>query len=319
MFGQAPHNNDTKDFFKTHTVSNSSNLQPIQFYISIPTFVQTNIHDISGIITNNPIHKPNPPTMKPTTTPLTTLLFTLPLLTAASNDNCIKLTGSSSYTWKADGSFASLGSGPIANKTHCFGSGSGGISIGAPDALPGAAGNTRIECFFPESETDADFYNCNLSLVDGFSAAVTCEVAGGGWPNSHNESQPLGCGYDLMADCPEEAYDDDCKCCKNHAGAHVESAKAVAPVFQACDHSDEFANSAEIYYNMIGAFKFKKSDFPLECKVGPGEVPPSSAGKMVRRESHAHQHSHATAGRQQKRSATHPHQLRARDFLEVVT
>lgn len=240
--------------------------------------------------------------------------FALTQSTLAENNNCIKLSGHKDYTWKADGSFE--GSGKIKNETHCFGPGSGGISIGAPDATPGAAGNTRIECFFPENEDDANFYNCNLSLVDGFSAAVTCAVHGGGWPNSNNDSQPIGCGYDLLADCPKDAYDEDCKCCKNKAGAHVESPDAVDPVFQPCDHSDEFANSAEIYYNMVGAFKFKASDFPIECKVGAGEAPPSSS-KMARRDQ-AHQHSHHQHA-QQKRSATHPHQLRARNFLEVVT
>lgn len=228
---------------------------------------------------------------------------------SAENDNCIKLSGSSDYTWKADGSFESAGHGPISNETVCLGPGSGGISIGAPDALPGAAGNTRIECYFPENETDAEFYNCNLSLVDGFSAAVTCSVRGGGWPNSNNDSQPLGCGYDLLADCPEGAYDEACKCCKNHEGAHAESPEAVDPVFRSCDHSDEFANSAEIYYNMIGAFKFNKADFPLECEVGPGQAPPSSPA-VVPRSSHRHG--------AHKRSATHPHRLRARDLLEVV-
>ena len=237
-------------------------------------------------------------------------LFADEIETRATGKNCIKLTGHKDYSWKADGSFS--GEGNIDDQTHCFGSGGGGISFGAPAAPAGQPGNTRLECFFPEDETDASFYNCNLSLVDGFSAAVTCAVNGGGWPNSNNDSQPLGCGYDLMSDCPKSAYDDTCKCCKNHDGAKANSVTAVDPVFQTCKDTDAFPNSAEIHYNMKGAFKFSASDFPIECKVGAGKSTPSS--KVRRDERNGHQHA-----RHQKRSSIHPRQLRARNLLEVPT
>ena len=260
------------------------------------------------------------------TTQLPALLTLLSFSLNAAADNCIKLTGNKGYTWKADGAFS--GSGKIDGKQHCFPAGAGGISIGAPHAPAGSAGNTRIECSFPENETDAEFYNCNISLVDGFSAAVMCSVAGGGWPNSNNDTQPIGCGYNLMKDCPAEAYDDGCKCCKNHAGAHAESADAVDPVFRSCKDSDEYANSAEIYYNMVGAFKFKASDLPLNCKVSAGKTPSvkvrreefdaareaeQQLQKEKREESSAHGHAH------QHGALNHIHRLRARDLMEVVT
>lgn len=248
----------------------------------------------------------------------------LTLITTTIADNCIKLTGDKAYTWKADGSFT--GSGKIDGKKHCFGAGAGGISIGAPHAPAGSAGNTRIEFFFPETETDTEFYNCNLSLVDGFSAAVICSVAGGGWPGSNNDTQPIGCGYNLMKDCPPHAYDNRCKCCKNHAGAHAESADEVDPVFQSCKDSDEYANSAEIYYDMIGSFKFKASDFPITCKVGAGKAPrmkvrreefdaareqQAQQQKEKREEKHHHAHQHG--------ALNHIHRLKARDLMEIVT
>ena len=202
-------------------------------------------------------------------------------------DNCIRLTGDSSYSWHADGDFS--GSGNIDNSPHCFGPGSGGISIGAPGASSGASGNTRIECHFPSGESNADFYNCNLSLVDGFSAAVTCTVAGGGWPNSNDPTAPLGCGYDLMSQCPEDAKDPSCKCCKNKKGASVSGKSNVDSVFQHCDDSKDNPNSAEIFYNMKGAYKFQKSDFPITCKVGQGQ----SVGNQKRAvDAHHHQQQH---------------------------
>ena len=218
-----------------------------------------------------------------------------------SGSNCIKLTGDKSYTWKADGGFS--GSGNIDNSEHCFPSGSGGISIGAPDAPMGASGNTRIECSVPESEPEADFYNCNLSLVDGFSAAVTCSTADSkGWPNSNNDSAPLGCGYDLMDGCQE--YDDTCKCCKNTAGAHVSDAGAVAPNFQQCNDSEEYPNSAEIYFNMVGSFMFAKSDFPISCNVGAGEKVGQQKRSVVDEQQHAHGAHHA-----KKRTPLHQRRL----------
>lgn len=222
--------------------------------------------------------------------------------------NCINLGGDKDYTWKADGAFS--GSGQIDDQEHCFGSGGGGISIGAPGAPMGTPGNTRLECFFPETETDAEFYNCNLSLVDGFSAAVTCTTANsGGWPNSNNDSAPLGCGYDLMDGC--ENYDDTCKCCKNSNGAKVSDAAAVAPNFQSCKDSDEYPNSAEIYFDMPGAFKFSKSDFPLSCEVGKGaKVGGSqkrSAAPSQSEQQHAHAHAHG--GTHHKRAPIHQKRL----------
>ena len=256
---------------------------------------------------------------------LSQLPILLALITRTLADNCIKLKGHKGYTWQADGSFT--GSGKVDGKEHCFPSGSGGISIGAPHAPTGSAGNTRIECYFPETETDAEFYNCNLSLVDGFSAAVTCSVAGGGWPNSNNNSQPIGCGYNLMKDCPADAYDEDCKCCKNLAGAQANSADAVDPVFQTCKDTDEYANSAEIFHSMIGAFKFSASDFPLTCEIGPGKAPSvkvrreefdaakeqeQQLQKEKREQSHRHAHQHGGP-------LNHIHRLKARDLLEIVS
>lgn len=217
--------------------------------------------------------------------------------------NCIKLTGDKAYTWKADGAYS--GSGQIDDQEHCFPSGGGGISIGAPGAPMGLPGNTRIECFFPETETDADFYNCNLSLVDGFSAAVTCTTANsGGWPNSNNDSAPLGCGYDLMDGCQD--YDDTCKCCKNENGAKVTDASAVAANFQSCQDSDEYPNSAEIYYSMPGAFKFSKSDFPLSCEVGKGAKVGGGAQKRSATPSPHQKHAH---GAHHKRAPIHQKRL----------
>ena len=247
----------------------------------------------------------------PTTTLNGLTLLLLPLLSltnandAPSGGNCIKLSGNTNYTWKADGDFH--GEGQIDNTEHCFSSGSGGISIGAPGAPKGASGNTRLECHFPSGETDADFYNCNLSLVDGFSAAVTCTVGGDkGWPNSKDPSAPIGCGYNLMENC--QNWEDSCKCCKNPKGAHTSDISSLAPNFQLCKHSKENPNSAEVTFDMEGAYKFQKSDFPIECKIDEGISPKS------KRVVDAHH-----SGMQKRHGHQHPRNLKARSLVDALS
>lgn len=86
----------------------------------------------------------------------------------------------------------------------------------------------HLECYFSkDSESDPDFYNCNLSLVDGFGAAVTCQTANGGWPGSYTNSAVLGCSYNLMEICDDNLKDDGCKCCKNDNSAYVSNINAA--------------------------------------------------------------------------------------------
>ena len=42
-----------------------------------------------------------------------------------------------------------------------------------PNSTPG--GNTKLECFFPTSGTG----NCDMSLVDGYSLSMKCDLPGG--------------------------------------------------------------------------------------------------------------------------------------------
>ena len=240
----------------------------------------------------------------PTTIQQALVLLTIPFFALADGDNCIHLKGDEAYSWLAGGDFQ--GDGQVDNSTHCFGAGSGRISFGGPDAPKGSPGNTLLECHFPESETDADFYNCNLSLIDGWSAAVTCETTSGGWPNSNDDKAPLGCGYDLKPHCPPELWKEETQLCLNEKGAHVSGLGGQAEVFQMCGHSKDNPNSAEVFFDMVGAFKIAKTDFPLTCTVGAGVAAKLPEKRSVHGHAHGHGHEH------------HVRTLRARSVEDMV-
>ena len=82
-------------------------------------------------------------------------------------------------------------------------------------------------------------------------------------------------------------------------------------------------NSAEIYYDMKGAFKFEKKDFPITCKVGKGESVKRRKGRAVV-EAHHHgvvQRGHARGrghGHGQGRGVEKVREMRRRSLGDMV-
>ena len=96
-------------------------------------------------------------------------------------------------------------------------------------------------------------------------------------------------------------------------------------VFRRCGKSDEYANSAEIWYSMVGSFKFSKSDFDIDCHVSKGKA--FTGGKARREVGEAEVELELEAREKEKRHAhahqhggqlNHIHRLKTRDMMELV-
>ena len=83
-------------------------------------------------------------------------------------------TWANSYPWSGSGTW---GGWAKSGSQMCFptNNGAGGAMYVGTEKNP-AGGNTKLECFFPTSGTA----NCDISLVDGYSVALKCTIAGHG-------------------------------------------------------------------------------------------------------------------------------------------
>lgn len=141
---------------------------------------------------------------------------------AARNKKCFTFTSDNpnwGYTlsapWSGSGNF---GNGP---KKICVphNDNAGGAMYIGSEANPGP-GNTKFECFIPSAGKG----NCDISLVDGYSLSVTCEIEGG---------HKVGGGKNLWhtgKECKDKSLLSR-GICKNDFGAKPHTLKDVTPFF----------------------------------------------------------------------------------------
>lgn len=180
---------------------------------------------------------------------------------AANVKKCITFTSDNPnwhYTntapWSGSGTFGSAGGKICVPHSDSAG---GAMYIGS-EANPGP-GSTKLECFFPSSGTA----NCDMSLVDGYSLSVKCDVPGhhsiGGNTNLWKTGKPC-------VDKSEEGQG----ICKNDKG-YAPHESDVTPFFQAginngndyciwvnCKQDYYFPVSADINCHVSGSHGPKK-------------------------------------------------------------
>ncbi|CAD6586149.1 MAG: hypothetical protein ASARMPREDX12_002286 [Alectoria sarmentosa] len=91
-------------------------------------------------------------------------------------EQCINFTyDDASWTYSNAAPWSGSGTWGSAPQKMCFptDNSAGGAMFVGTQAHPGG-GNTKLECFFPTSGTA----NCDISLVDGYSVALQCEIEG---------------------------------------------------------------------------------------------------------------------------------------------
>ncbi|KAL9130895.1 MAG: hypothetical protein Q9217_001045 [Psora testacea] len=159
---------------------------------------------------------------------------------------CISFT-SDDPSWRYTNSAPWSGSGTFGTSTQIcvpYSDSAGGAMYIGSEAEPGP-GSTKLECFFPSAGTA----NCDISLVDGYSLSVQCDI-----PNYHT----IGGSTDLWK-TGQPCIDKNeigRGICKNDQG-YAANEMDVTPFFQAGINNGNFyciwVNCAQDYYFPVNA------------------------------------------------------------------
>lgn len=178
----------------------------------------------------------------------------------AIHTKCITFTSDNpNWRYHADGPWAKIGTGSFgsSSKKLCFpttsSTGPGGALFIGTEQTP-VGGNTKLECFFPNTGKG----NCDVSLVDGYSLSVECDIPGshkvGGSKNLFKTGKPCVDGSQLGRGI-----------CKNDKG-YAPQQNDVTPFFKEGLTDGNYyciwKNCKQDYYFPIGA--------DIKCHVSGG-------------------------------------------------
>jgi len=192
------------------------------------------------------------------------------------------------------------------NTRLCLPDGSVTVSVGANSGKFGAL-NTLIECNFVSGH---QLSFCDISMVQGYSVSLTCEVPGLKWLNTGADNPEgnttLGYAESLYDHHECGTYDEKNRLCVNGNGPQVTT--GAHDLLDSNFFTPAEAGGSETYVSSRNAYPFR-SDGPtgVECRVA--HLGRSGAEEAVgERSLHGRRH-HQHAGGRRKTERAHPRSL----------